>query len=118
MRAENDPVFTEWLKRKNNKYTSPEIQNEILKELALTILRDVVELIKAADFFSIMLDESGDISNKDAKDSLLRFDFDKEKLRGQCYDGCSTMMGKKTGVSKQKMMSSLLLFQPIAMRTH
>ena len=26
LRAENDPVFTEWLKRKNNKYTSPEIK--------------------------------------------------------------------------------------------
>ena len=105
--------------------------------MALTILCDVVESIKAADFFSIMLDESGDFFNKEQavfsvrwidenvtlyedflglyemektdtdsivhiiKDSLLRFGFDKEKLRGQCYDGCSTMMGKKTGVSKQ-----------------
>ena len=137
MQAENDLVFTDWLKRKNNKYISPEIQNEILKELALTILRDVVESIKAADFFSIMLDESGDVSNKEQtvfcvrwinekltpyedflglyemektdadsivriiKDSLLRFGFDKEKLRGQFYDGCSTMLEKKTGVSKQ-----------------
>ena len=123
--------------KKKSQYTSPEIQNEILKELALTILRDVVESIKAADFFSIMLDESGDVSNKEQdvfcarwinenltpyedflglyemektdadsivriiKDSLLRFGFDKEKLRGQCYDGCSTMIGKKTGASKQ-----------------
>ena len=93
--------------------------------------------LKQLIFFSIMLDESGDVSNKEQavfcvrwidenltpyedflglyemektdadsivriiKDSLLRFGFDKEKLRGQCYDGCSTMMGKKTGVSKQ-----------------
>ena len=150
MRAENDPVFTEWLKRKNNKYTSPEIQNEILKKLALTILRDVVESIKAVDFFSIMLEESGDVSNMgqavfrvrwidenltlyedflglyemektDAdsivriiKDSLLCFGFDKEKLRGQCYDGCSTMMGTKTGVSKQVKND----VQPLALSTH
>ena len=147
MRVENDPAFTEWLKRKNNKYTSPEIQSEILKELALTFFRDVVESIKAADFFSIMLDKSGDVSNKEQavfcvrwidenlapyedflglyemektdadsivhiiKDSLLRFGFDKEKLRCQCDDGCSTMMGKKTSVSKQiKDDPSLLLF--------
>ena len=143
MRAGNDPVFTEWLKRKNNKYTSPKIQNEILKELALTILPDVVESIKAADFFSIMLDESGDVSNKEQalfcvtpyedflglyemektdadsivriiKDSLLRFGFDKEKLRGQCYDGRSTMMRKKTGVSKQIKDD----VQPLALSTH
>ena len=150
LRAENDTVFTEWLKRKNNKYTSPEIQNEILKELALTILRGVVESIKAVDFFSIMLDESGDVSNKEQavfcvrwidenltpyedflglyemektdadsivhiiKDSLLHFGFDKEKLRGQCYDGCSTMMGKKTGVSKQIKDD----IQPLALSTH
>ena len=46
------------------------------------------------------------------KDSLLRFGFDKEKLRGQCYDGCSTMMGKKTGVSKQ------IDVQPLALSSH
>ena len=48
------------------------------------------------------------------KDSLLRFGFDKEKLRGQCYDGCSTMMGKKIGVSKQIKDD----VQPIALSTH
>ena len=150
LRARNDPVFTESLKRKNNKYTSPKIQNEILKELALTILPDVVEAIKAADFFSIMLDESGDVSNKEQavfcvrwidenltpyedflglyemektdadsivriiKDSLLRFGFDKEKLRVQCCDGLRTMMRKKTGVSKQIKDD----VQPLALSTH
>ena len=91
-----------------------------------------------------MLDELGDVSNKEQavfcvrwidenltpyeemektdadsivriiKDSLLDFGFDKEKLRGQCYDGCSTMMGKKTGVSKQ-MKDDV---QPLALSTH
>ena len=37
LQAEINPVFTEWLERKF------ENQNEILKELALTILRDIVE---------------------------------------------------------------------------
>ena len=33
------------------------------------------------------------------KDSHLRLGLEKAKLRGQCYDGCSTMMGKKKGVA-------------------
>ena len=33
------------------------------------------------------------------KDIFLRLDLDKVKLRGQCYDGCSTTMGKKKGVA-------------------
>ena len=48
------------------------------------------------------------------KDSLLRFGFDKENLRGQCYDGCSTMIEKKTRVSKQIKDDA----QPLALSTH
>ena len=33
--AEDDPVFTEWLKQKNLSYTSPDIQNEIWKDINL-----------------------------------------------------------------------------------
>lgn len=147
-RAENDRVLLEWLEKKN--YTSPEIQNELLKEMSLSILRDIVEAIKNADFHSIMLDESSDVSNKEQavfccrwvddelvphedflglyelekadattianiiKDIILRLGFDTKKLRGQCYDGCSTMMGKKTGVSTQIKKD----IQPLALCIH
>ena len=60
-RAEDDPAFAKWLKDKSLSYTSPEIQNEILKDMSLSILRDVVNCIKKSDFFSIMVDESSDI---------------------------------------------------------
>ena len=33
------------------------------------------------------------------KDVVLRLGLDPERLRGQCYDGCSTLMGKKSGVA-------------------
>ena len=62
--AENDRALLEWLD-KNQNYTSPEIQNELLREMSLSILRDIVEAIKNADFYNIMLDESYDISNKE-----------------------------------------------------
>ena len=35
------------------------------------------------------------------KDKILRLDFDSKKLRGKCYNGCATMMGKKKGVAMQ-----------------
>ncbi len=35
------------------------------------------------------------------KDFLIRLNLPITKLRGQCYDGCSTMSGSRTGVAKQ-----------------
>ena len=34
------------------------------------------------------------------KDIILRLGLNRELLRGQCYDGCSTMMGKISGVTQ------------------
>ena len=39
------------------------MQNEILKDMALTILRDIVNSIKDSGYYGIMADESSDISN-------------------------------------------------------
>ena len=55
--AEDDPAFSKWLKEENLSYTSPEIQNEILKDMSLSILHDVVNCL--------MVDESSDISNQE-----------------------------------------------------
>ena len=49
-RAEDDPAFAKWLKEKNLSYTSPEIQNEILKDMSLSTLRHVVNCIKNVIF--------------------------------------------------------------------
>ena len=35
------------------------------------------------------------------KDAFLRFQIPLTKLRGQCYDGCSTMTGTKAGVTRK-----------------
>ena len=43
-RSEDDPAFSEWLNRKNQNATLREIQNEILKEMSLSILRIIDEL--------------------------------------------------------------------------
>ena len=110
------------------------IQNEILKDITLYILRSIVKNIKKSSCYSIMADETTNIINKEfmicirwidndlnanknfiglhelsvtnaetlafiLKDVVLRLGLDPERLRGQCYDGCSTMMGKKSGVA-------------------
>ena len=40
------------------------------------------------------------------KDAFLRFQIPLRKLRGQCYNGCSTMAGEKTGVYGSQNHSS------------
>ena len=48
------------------------------------------------------------------KDIILRLGFDREKLRGQCYDGCGSMMGKNKGVATQIKND----IQPLALFIH
>ena len=58
LQAKNCPKLKIWLQ----KYTSSDIQNEILKVMALHVFHDVISQIQKAPFFSIMVD---DISNKE-----------------------------------------------------
>ena len=51
LRAKDDDNLKEWLLRKSKKYTSPIMQNEILKDIALTILRDIVNSIKDSAYY-------------------------------------------------------------------
>ena len=63
--SQQDPEILEWLQRKSNKYTSPEIQNEMLEAMALGLLREISANIQSATFYTIMADKTTDISNKE-----------------------------------------------------
>ena len=65
IRAIDQPQLLTWLEHKTDKYTSPQIQNEILTVLATNILRNITETIQKASYFSIMADEVTDSSNKE-----------------------------------------------------
>ncbi|XP_022796425.1 zinc finger MYM-type protein 1-like [Stylophora pistillata] len=65
LRAEENSEILDWLRRKDDKYTSLVIQNEILQAIALCMLRKISENIQNATFFTIMADETADISNKE-----------------------------------------------------
>ena len=52
------------MKKKTNKYTSPEIQNEMLQIMALNISKNASN-IQDTSYFTLMTDESTDSSNKE-----------------------------------------------------
>ena len=53
------------MQKKTNKYTSPEIQNELLKIMALHVPRAIANNLHMAPFYTIMADETTDISNNE-----------------------------------------------------
>ena len=65
LRARDDPRLAVWIQKKTNKYVSHDIQNEILKVMALSVLRDIASSIHESTFYSIMCDECTDASNKE-----------------------------------------------------
>lgn len=65
IRGEDDTKLLEWMKKKTNKYTSADMQNEILKVMAFKVLREVAENIRNSGFFSVMADETTDKSNRE-----------------------------------------------------
>ena len=79
LRAEDDSRVHDWLKKKTDKYTSADMQNELLKVMALQVLRGVTSDLHGSLFYSVMVDESTDISNKEQVVMCLRCvtdDFD------------------------------------------
>ena len=62
---EDDPKLSHWMKRKSNKFTSAEMQNEMLEIMALKVLRDIASSLQNATYFTIMIDETVDSSNRE-----------------------------------------------------
>lgn len=49
LRSDDDPSLTDWLCRKQNKYTSSDIQNEVLTIMSQCILRQVASNVREYD---------------------------------------------------------------------
>ena len=54
-----------YFRQRTDKYTSPQIQNELIKIMAQHVFRDIAAFIHNAKFFSLMADEVTDASNKE-----------------------------------------------------
>ena len=63
--ARDDSRLGEWLKKKTDKYVSHDIQNELLRVMAHSVLRDICSCIYQSTFYTIMCDECTDASNKE-----------------------------------------------------
>ena len=54
LHGERDKELLEGLQ---NKYLSPEIQNDLIKMMALWVLRDIADKLQKSPFITIMIDE-------------------------------------------------------------
>lgn len=61
--SEDDISLSQWLKQKTDKFTSPDIQNEMVKVMATHILRKIACNLQSSLFYTIMLDETADVVN-------------------------------------------------------
>ena len=64
LRGKDQPVLLKWLERKEDKYTSHEIQNEIISIVANNVIRNLVADIRGG-FFALIADEYTDLSDKE-----------------------------------------------------
>ena len=65
LRGIDDPRVFDWIKRKSSKYTSADIQNEMLMVMSHNILREVAQNLQITLFYTVMVDEATDSSNKE-----------------------------------------------------
>jgi len=63
--AIDDPNISTTLEKKSDKYTSAQIQNEVLKLLSLQVLQSISSDIQHAKYYSLMADEVTNSSNKE-----------------------------------------------------
>ncbi|XP_052814149.1 zinc finger MYM-type protein 1-like [Mya arenaria] len=73
--ALNDPILADHLRngKENAKYTSPDIQNEIITLCADHVLQCILTQCKEAGYFAIMADEATDCSTKEQLSICIRF---------------------------------------------
>ena len=62
-KARNNSKLKAWLEKKKEKYNDHHIQNEILKIMSLSILRDIAKNIECGAYYTIMADEVTDAAN-------------------------------------------------------
>lgn len=62
LRANDVPELDKWLKRSNQKWLHHSIVEEILKMLADGVLNRILQSVRNAKYYSIMVDETSDVS--------------------------------------------------------
>lgn len=71
-RAEDVAELKSWLQRDGYRWLHHDSQNEILELMATTVLSEIMDEIREAEYFSISLDETSDISRTEQISVCLR----------------------------------------------
>ena len=66
LRAQENPEIVKWLRKRDEKYTSPETQNGLPEAMAPGMMRKIsANIHTVATFFTIIADKTADVSNKE-----------------------------------------------------
>ena len=138
MKSKEFPELKVWLEKKQGKFVTHDVQNEILTIMSNSALRGLLKNIEG-NIYSAICDEYTDCSNHEQltfcletflgfyeipdiksstivsviKEILTRYQLSMENFRGQCYDGASNMLGKTSEIAVE-----LQKLQPKANYTH
>lgn len=63
LRSEDSADLITRMKQKTDKYTSHDMQNELIEAMGLRVLREIAKSLQDAPFSTEMVDETTDISN-------------------------------------------------------
>lgn len=72
-KAKTSVALDNWLRKDQQTFTSPQVQNEILELMAKKVLSDVAAEISEAEYFSVIVDESTDASRQEQVSLCARF---------------------------------------------
>lgn len=70
LRCDDDPNLRSWINQK--KYSSPEIINECIALLGQNVVKQIVRKVKDVKYFSILADETRDVSNTEQLSVCIR----------------------------------------------
>ena len=62
--SNSGPIWTHW-RHIGLKYISHEVQNKFLSIMALRVLREIASSLQLAVFYTVMVDETTDMSNQE-----------------------------------------------------
>ena len=103
---ESSVHLNEWLKRKSDKYTSHDMQNEMLGVMALNLLRKIADNVRISKF-TIMIDETTDVSTAEQVVIVLRWvgsDLDVHEDFIGLYSTDSISSGSLVGIVKDILL--------------
>ena len=65
--------MTEWIEQKSSKYTTADVQNEMLTIMFLRVLKEITSAMQKALFYTVMVDKTTDCLNKEQVVLVIRW---------------------------------------------